>query len=86
MTADAERATFLCIDCSCDTLDGQEYYMLTDATWAKTGLGPSGGMLCIGCCEKRIKRRLIAADFPNYPINFIFPSSALLRARKASIS
>ena len=45
---------FRCIDCNVHTRMIDEYYMVTDETWAIAGMMCDGGMLCIGCLEKRI--------------------------------
>jgi hypothetical protein len=63
---------FECVDCAANTMHDGEYYMITDKAWASTGMKPDGGMLCIGCVEARISRKLTAEDFPNYPINTVF--------------
>lgn len=68
--AEFENA-FSCIDCKADTSAINEYYMVTDELWAKADMTPEGGMLCIGCLEKRIGRQLVAKDFPAYPVNAI---------------
>lgn len=60
-----------CVDCGNGTsafgLD--EYFMVHAEVWAATGLGVGGGLLCIGCVEARIGRRLTAADFTGAPVN-----------------
>jgi hypothetical protein len=53
---------FCCVDCAKSTMGG-EYYMVSDALWATTGLAPDGGMLCLACCERRIGRELTLDDF-----------------------
>ena len=58
---------FLCLDCKVPTWD--EYYMLHDETWAATGMQSQGGQLCIGCCENRLGRQLVLADFTDVPLN-----------------
>jgi hypothetical protein len=40
-----------------------EVYSVRDAVWAKAGMEPFGGCLCIGCLEKRLGRRLKPKDF-----------------------
>lgn len=58
---------FNCLDCGIDTID--EYYSVWDDVWLRAN--PSGdGMLCIGCLERRLGRRLTALDFTAAPINF----------------
>jgi hypothetical protein len=53
---------FRCVDCGKDT-SGGEYYMVRDDVWAASGLAPNGGMLCLACLERRIKRPLTGEDF-----------------------
>ena len=60
---------FSCIDCRENTSDMDEYYMVRDAVWrAATGEIPDG-MLCVGCLEARLGRRLDRTDFVPAPIN-----------------
>jgi hypothetical protein len=56
---DLGQSAFHCEDCGESTAD--EYYMVQDALWDAHGVGQ--GMLCIGCLEARLGRRLRAADF-----------------------
>lgn len=56
-----------CVDCYLDTYEADEYYMVHNHLW--TIYGPKRGMLCIGCLEERMGRKLNAADFTDYPIN-----------------
>ncbi len=63
---------FTCRDCQCDTDQIGEYYMLHDEVWRETGLGLHDGMLCIGCAESRLGRRLRPVDFKHAPINLGF--------------
>lgn len=60
-----------CLDCNVDTIAIAEYYMVSDDIWANSGVGPLGreGMLCIGCLEGRLGRRLTADDFTDAPTN-----------------
>jgi hypothetical protein len=67
---------FNCWDCTVNTLDINEYYMVDDELW-KTGTIYAANdnycgtdvMLCIGCLENRIGGKLEPDDFPDYPIN-----------------
>lgn len=52
--------------------------MLEDSTWTLTGLGKYG-MLCVGCVEQRIGRRLAASDFNNSYLNK--PRTGIISAR-----
>jgi hypothetical protein len=62
-------AAFVCVDCSTNTSEIQEYYMVHDELWHSVGMEPDGGMLCIGCLEKRLGRQLEAKDFTYAPVN-----------------
>lgn len=72
---------FLCTDCDFDTSvgKGNEYYMVSNRIWTK--YGAETYMLCIGCLEQRMQRRLKPTDFPQLPINAIFPRSRRLALR-----
>ena len=73
---------FICVDCTANTYHDDEYYMVHDHVWEEdASMAKDGGMLCIGCLESRIRRRLTADDFTNAPVNFIFPQSARLADR-----
>jgi hypothetical protein len=46
------------------TLDtSSEVYTVRDAIWAKAGMKPFGGCLCIDCLEARLGRKLESKDF-----------------------
>jgi hypothetical protein len=49
-----------CQDCDADVYSINEWYMVRDEVWP---LDYHGGVLCIGCLETRIGRRLNADDF-----------------------
>jgi hypothetical protein len=68
-----------CVDCHVDTLEAGEFYMVRDDVWP---LDARGGMLCVGCLEERIGRRLTPADFTDAPINRLGRNSTRLRARQ----
>jgi hypothetical protein len=57
---------FICLDCGMNTIT--EYYMVFDNIWNSVA-GHMDGMLCIGCLEKRLGRKLTKKDFPDFPIN-----------------
>jgi hypothetical protein len=62
---------FICLDCSANTgRDGlDEYYVVHDEIWRQ--VAPSwGGMLCIGCLENRLGRKLHQCDFDPCPACF----------------
>ncbi len=64
-------ADWSCLDCGLDTFALGEYYMVEDDVWLASGLGreEGAGLLCIGCLEWRLRRRLDWSDFPLYPVN-----------------
>jgi hypothetical protein len=76
-------APFRCLDCDVNTLEVAEYYMVNDQVWTDSGVGWTGGMLCIGCLEDRLERQLIAGDFSDCSVNLRPASrqSERLRAR-----
>lgn len=56
-----------CCDCQ-STTAGTEYYMVRDTIWANAGMCRCG-VLCIGCLEQRLGRRLAPSDFTDCPAN-----------------
>jgi hypothetical protein len=61
-----------------------EIYTVRKSVWAKAGVPPMGGCLCIGCLEKRIGRRLRSKDFQrNHPFNSVPGTPRLLERRGA---
>jgi hypothetical protein len=61
-----------CADCGVGTITLGEYYMVHDEVWEQAWCGRRKSwhgrvmgqeILCIGCLEARIGRRLTAADF-----------------------
>ena len=62
---------FVCKQCGYHTLYGYEYYMVIDEIWLAANQGSKKGMLCIGCVEDKIGRRLNQFDFTSAPINNI---------------
>jgi hypothetical protein len=67
-----------CVECGVHTINAREYYMVRDDVWP---LEPRGGMLCVGCLEERIGRRLVPTDFTDAAINYVGGDSPRLRAR-----
>jgi hypothetical protein len=61
MTKPHPLVEFDCIDCGGDFDEFD--YVVEDAVWAAGGLAPTGGLLCIGCLERRLGRRLTRDDF-----------------------
>lgn len=67
------RARYLCVDCGIDTSRRHgiaEYYMVRFAIWH--AVGDPEGMLCVGCIEARLERKLHRDDFLECPVNGLF--------------
>lgn len=62
------REKWKCLDCQVDTGKIGEHYMLKDDIWKLVNNSKSG-MLCIGCLEKRLGRKLNHSDFNDSHIN-----------------
>jgi hypothetical protein len=56
----------LCRECGINTMTLGEFYMVHDSVWP---LEKDAGLLCIGCLEERIGRRLVPSDFTACPLN-----------------
>lgn len=82
-TLEEIEAAFLCIDCGVDTGLIDEYYMVHHYLW-RLVVPEVEGMLCIGCLEGRVGRRLRSGDFTHCPLNADsedYPKSARLQDR-----
>ena len=66
--ASKSRAKFLCLDCKVDTGKAFEHYMLVDSVWTKIH-NSKFGMMCIGCVEVRLGRKLTRLDFNSSYVN-----------------
>lgn len=64
----SRRSVFLCLDCGKDTGKMREYYFVHTELWL-SAVGSKNGMLCVGCLETRIGRKLKKADFADVFIN-----------------
>jgi hypothetical protein len=51
--------SFCCLDCGVNTGTIGEYYILRDEVWL-AAVPRRHGMLCLGCVEARLHRRLTA--------------------------
>ena len=62
---------FCCQDCGHDTKLIRERYMVRESIWESAiwERGPAT-MLCVGCLEARLGRRLGHEDFINCPLNY----------------
>jgi len=57
----------LCMDCGVDTDAINEDYMVLDELWLEA-VPTETGMLCVGCLEKRLGRKLRREDFPQLAV------------------
>jgi len=66
-----EDEKWYCLDCDRFQLDhNSEYYMVKDAIWYGVTYGQEcEGMLCTGCLEGRLGRKLVASDFTDCRLN-----------------
>lgn len=62
------RSRFLCEDCKIDTGKIGEFYFVNTDLWLSVMVSING-MLCVGCLEDRLGRRLTPADFTMASIN-----------------
>jgi hypothetical protein len=75
--------------CQVDTLgyslqyvdNTSEVYAVRDKVWAEARMSDFGGCLCIGCLERRLRRKLRPKDFPRHPFNAM-PGTSRLRKRR----
>lgn len=56
-----------CMDCGRSTAG--EDFMVNHALWAKHVADDGAGLICVGCLESRVGRRLHMGDFIHWPIN-----------------
>lgn len=74
----------MCQDCGHDTRQMGELYMVHPDLWSQV-LQDTGwaNMLCVGCLESRLGRRLCRDDFPEFiPLNYYSPFRQSLRLRQ----
>lgn len=62
------RKKFFCLDCSIDTGKIHEHYFIKTDVWLSV-VGSIKGMLCVGCIEDRLKRKLVSSDFTDATVN-----------------
>lgn len=72
------RTKWKCLDCNVDTGQIGEHYFINTSTWLNV-VGSNKGMLCIGCLEIRLGRKLNIYDFPTVYINSLRNGSKSLR-------
>lgn len=63
------RAKWKCLDCSVDTGKIGEHYFIETDVWLSV-VASNKGMLCIGCLESRLGRKLSRKDFTDAFINY----------------
>ena len=68
MSSKNNRTKWICLDCQVDTGKIYEHYFINLDTWLSV-VGSKTGMLCIGCLEQRLQRKLNKEDFPKVTIN-----------------
>lgn len=69
-----------CLDCNCDAVS--ELYMVRNELWRQATLPEErNGLICPECFEKRLGRKLVAADFTDVPVNGL--SEFVRRIREA---
>lgn len=76
------EAAFRGEDVKVSFTEDSEVYTVRDSLWERAGLAPYGGVLCVGCLEKRLGRKLKPKDFSPHPFNdSCFPCSERLFQR-----
>ena len=68
MSSKNNRTKWICLDCQIDTGKIYEHYFIDTKTWLSV-VDSIEGMLCVGCLENRLKRKLTKEDFPKVTIN-----------------
>lgn len=68
-----------CVLCGVNTYQIGEYYMVRKRLWDKYGAGDE--MLCVGCLERQMGRKLKAADFIRCEVNTAMGQSMRLQDR-----
>jgi len=69
----AKKPIFDCFDCQQNTAEIDEYFMIHNELWDIVTAPPKKGgyriLLCIGCTEDRLGRKLTKDDFTDCPLN-----------------
>lgn len=77
-----EIEMFTCKGCRFDTFENDEYYMVQFSMWQT--VVPAhlrDDMLCIGCLEGYLGRKLSTSDFTEAPVNYMGEKSDRLKDR-----
>lgn len=80
-----EYPEFNCLDCEASTMQNGEYYMIHNWLWIQANPKDSG-MLCIGCLEARLGRKLTKYDFTDAPVNHVNQHSIMLYKSKRLVN
>lgn len=59
-----------CMDCKKSCYKLNEYYMVQDTVWLEA-ISSHKGLLCVGCLESRLGRKLVGRDFILCPLNVV---------------
>lgn len=75
-----------CDDCKRETnhqlTDNAEYYMIHNELWHCAIQNKPANFLCVGCLEKRLKRKLVPEDFTDCPLNWMDGYHRSIRLRR----
>ena len=79
-----------CRDCGLDTVEDGEFYMVQDTVWPLEPnevwpWEPQNSILCIGCLEHRLGRRLTSDDFTDGLLNRRGGHSQRLESRMSNM-
>ncbi len=78
-----------CVDCGVNCLKINEYYMVTNSCWKRARMTSLGGMLCIGCLEKRLGTKLTPRNFSECVLNWrniLIPGCSSIRVISRMLS
>lgn len=71
----------LCDDCGFNT-SHSEYYMVKNPIWEEAQNKGIAQILCIGCLERRIGRKLVSNDFSDVPLNLMIRDGSFSSSRR----
>lgn len=67
---EVQSVEFDCHDCKQDTITLGEFYIVVNSVW-QAAKAHEDWMLCIGCLEERLGRKLVPDDFLDCPLNHL---------------
>jgi hypothetical protein len=82
--------SWCCVDCGAtiENLVGKdtpvyrpEAYTVRNSVWNAAGMELMGGCICVGCLEKRLRRRVRPRDFTRHPLNTMAGTDRLIGQR-----